>query len=83
MNERILFAAGAPIASYARVQFRCGYRGQRDRIAVSFVLPTSGGAETLTISVAMCTWGALAPEAWRQMLLTYIPMGVLDYPVQA
>ena len=62
--------------------YRFGWRGQSDRITVSFLMPTSAGMEILSIAVQVAAWGMVSPSVWRAMILRNLPLGVIDYPVQ-
>lgn len=87
-EDRMLFSAapvGTPVhmlAAYPRVVYRFGWRGMGDRITVSFMLPTPAGMEVASIAVQAAAWGMLSPALWKQMLMRYLPMGVVDFPVQ-
>lgn len=88
VEDRILFTAAPPgtpmhmLAAYPRVTYRFGWMGMGDKVSVSFILPTSGGPEILSVAVQAGAWGALAPSLWKQMISRNVPLGVREYPVQ-
>lgn len=87
-EDRLLYSTAPPgtpfhmLGAYPRVVYRFGWRGQADRITVSFMVPTGAGMEVINIAVQVAAWGMFTPNVWKSMILRYLPLGIFDFPVQ-